>query len=226
MTEAVYVASLARIARRDLPPDLPLSEAVRQLTGGTASLIRSAEPIPTALPGVIRVEDDPEAEADLTLVIYRDDPARTATEIEERMQLGQRVALVDQRSLGRFDLALMDALLASTVYVGNLAAYDTDLDVALAQAMTPPRDGRAFRAVLAGRLIRLWAWDALVREEVLRRFGPAIAPELLPKAIMHSRTRLGAYLLRLHRRGLRFHIGTIRFTENRVDGMTFTLKDQ
>jgi hypothetical protein len=226
VTEAVFSASLARIARHDLPSDLTLSEAVRQLTGGTASLIRSVEPIPTGLPGVIRVEDDPEAEADLTLVIYRNDPARTAAEIEERMHLGQRVALVDQHSPGRFDPALMDALLASTVYIGNLAACDTDLDAALALAMTPPRDGRAFRALLACRLIRLWAWDALVREEVLRRFGPALTPELLPKAVMHSRTRLGAYLLRLHRRGLRFRIGTIHFIENRVDGMTFTLKDQ
>lgn len=226
MTEAAFIVSLGRIARRDLSSDLTLSEAARHLTGGTASLIRAPEPIPTALPGVIRVEDDSEAEADLTLVIYRDDPARTAAEIEERMQLGQRVALVDQRSPGWFDPALMDALLASTVYIGNLAAYDTDLDAALALAITPPRNGRAFRAALAGRLIRLWAWDALVREEVLRRFGPVIAPELLPKAVMHSRTRLGAHLLRLHRRGLRFHIGTITFAENRVDGMSFTLKDQ
>ncbi len=226
MTSADFIASLGRIARRDLPSGLTLNEAVHHLTGGTASLIRSTEPIPTALPGVIRIEDTPEAEADLTLVIYRDDPAQTAAEIEERMLLGQRVALVDQRSPGRFDPALMDALLASTVYIGSLAAYDTDLDAALALAIIPPRDGRAFRAVLAERLIRLWAWDALVREEVLRRFGPVIAPELLPKAVMHSRTRLGAYLLRLHRRGLRFHIGTITFDQGRVDGMLFTLKDQ
>lgn len=226
MTGTAFIASLGRIARRDLPSDLTLTEAARHLTGGTASLIRSAEPILTGLPGVIRVEDDPEAEADLTLVIYRDDPARTAAEIEERMQIGQRVALVDQRSPGRFDPALMGALLASTVYIGSLAAYDIDLDAALALAITPPRDGRAFRAALAGRLIRLWAWDALVRDEVLRRFGSVIAPELLPKAVMHTRTRLGARLLRLHRRGLRFHIGTITFAENRVDGMTFTLKNQ
>lgn len=221
---------LAAIARRDWTTSDDLRATALRLNASAGLVVRTAHDIPVALPGVVLVPDpvsgdeDDAPDSDVSLVIHRADPAATALDIETRMQNGQRVAVVDQRYPDHGDPELMRALLASTVYVGNLAAYDVDIDRALLTVMTPLRDGQAFRLAIAHSVLYWWAWRGIVRDELARRFGTHINPTQLQRAETHARSRLGAYLLSLHRRGLRYHIAAITFPDGALDALTFTLK--
>jgi len=221
---------LAAIARRDWDPTDDLRATALRLNAAAGLVVRTAHDIPVSLPGVVLVPDpvsgdeDDAPESDVSLVIHRGDAAATALDVETRMLNGQRVALVDQRFPDRGDPDLMRALLASTVYVGSLAAYDVDIERALLTVMTPLRDGQAFRLTVAYSVIHWWAWRGIVRDELARRFGTIISPSNLVRAETHARSRLGAQLLSLHRRGLRYHIDSITFPDGALDAMTFTLK--
>lgn len=129
------------------------------------------------------------------------------------MLMGQRIALLDESA----DPALLGALLDSVVYVGNLAALDTDLERTLAAVMVPLRDGAAFRRYLAHSALMQWVWEGIVREEVERRFGPVVDPRDLPLALDQTRSRLGAWLVRLGKRGLRYQMRRFGFHHNQLD---------
>lgn len=216
----------AALARRPLP-DGDLRTVALTLNAGAGLVVRTPHDLPVTLPGLTFVPDpvdeDEDVEADVSLVIHRADPVATAAEVEARMLDGQRVALVDQRYAGHGDPDLIKALLASTVYVGNLAAYDIDTDRALLTVMTPLRDGQAFRLLIGYSVVYWWAWRGIVAHEIARRFGPTIAPDQIARARNHARSRVGAYLLALHRRGLRYFIGSVDFPAGTVDSFTFTL---
>lgn len=225
-----HLLAMARQAAAQPTSTEDLYTLALRLNGGAGLVVRTPHDIPTRLPGVSFVPDpidedeDDETEADVSLVIYRADPVATAAEIEHRFEHGQRVALVDLRTPGHSDPLLMRALLASTVYVGSLAAFDTDIDRALLTVMTPLRDGKAFREMIAHSAVYWWAWQGIVRGEIERRFGMHIADDQRPRAIAHARTRLGAHLLLLHRRGLRYHIAGIDFPDGMVESFTFGLR--
>ncbi|MCS7071081.1 MAG: hypothetical protein NZM00_06220 [Anaerolinea sp.] len=221
---------LAAIARRDWTPADDLRTTALRLNAAAGLVVRTAHDIPVTLPGVVLVPDPPSGDeddapdSDVSLVIHRRDPLATALEVETRMINGQRVALVDARYPDRGDPELMQALLASTVYIGNLAAYDVDLERALLTVMTPLRDGQAFRQTIAYSVLYWWAWRGIVRDELARRFGTRLSPVQIPRAETQARSRLGAYLLSLHRRGLRHHLQSIAFPGGDLDHMTFTLQ--
>jgi len=219
---------LAGIARRELPSGIDVHEALRRLNDGESFPLLVPQRLPLNLDGVEQITPDaPEAvkeSVNLCLVLHTSDPRATAAEVEERLTLGQRVVLVDRRWPASGDPELIHALLASTVYISNLAAYDTDLTRALVVAMTPLRDGNAFRHLLAHQLVYLWAWQSTVQGELNRRFGAVIPLAQRPRAITQARARLGAHLVRLHRRGLRYHIAQLDFPDGRVDSLTYTLE--
>jgi hypothetical protein len=207
---------LAAIAASSLPADAhsgrsPLAVA-RALNNGNPLGVFTNEPgLIAHLPGITFV-DDPEA-ANVSLVVHRGDPRATAADVEERMLMGQRIALLDESA----DPALLGALLDSVVYVGNLAALDTDLERTLAAVMVPLRDGAAFRRYLAHSALMQWVWEGIVREEVERRFGPVVDPRDLPLALDQTRSRLGAWLVRLGKRGLRYQMRRFGFHHNQLD---------
>jgi hypothetical protein len=212
----------AQIAHRDVPPGSDLLTATQQLSSGAGLLVYPLHPLTVDVPDIELVAD-PE-EANVTLIVHKENPRVTAALVEERMLLGERVVLVDSLFSNSADSDLIEALLASTVYFSSLAAYDVDLKRTLLAAMIPIREGLAFRRYLANNLIYWWAWRAVVRAELLRRFGETIPAGDMPKAITQARSRVGAHLVRLHRRGLRFNIRKLGFNANRVDGFWFDLQ--
>jgi hypothetical protein len=215
------VAHWSAFARQALPEGEGGFLAARSLSGGTL-LVHAAPEIDLALPGIARC-DDPE-EANLSLVAHRGDAAATAAEVEARMVLGERVAVWDARLPDSADPALFDALLASTVYLGNLAAYDIDLTRLLLTAMIPVRDGTAFRRYLATNMLYWWGWRALVQAEIERRFGTVIPPEMQARGVTQARSRLGAHLYKMGRRGLRFRLDDVHFPGGQVAALTFDLR--
>jgi hypothetical protein len=214
---------LAAISASNLPADArcgrsPLSVASALNNGNLLGVFTTEPALIARLPGITLI-DDPEA-ANVSLVVHRGDARATAAKVEERMLMGQRIALWDASG----DPALLEALLDSIVYVGNLAALDTDLERTLAAVMTPLREGAAFRRYLAHSALTQWVWDGIVREEVERRFGQAIDPRDLPRALDQTRSRLGAWLVRLGKRGLRYQIQRFGFRHNRLDAFWLELE--
>jgi len=211
---------LAAIAAQPKFPRCPRAiEAAYALNKGHPLMVFTADAgITLDFPGVIRVSD-PDA-ANVTLIAHRDDPVKTAARVEECFILGQRVALWDAHA----DRALIDALLNTIIYMGNLAALDTDLERALAVVMTPLREGAALRRCLTESLILQWLYAGEVRAELARRFGEDIPARDVWRAEMQARARLGAYTTRLRRRGLPFEIARLGFTGNRLDGFWIKLQ--
>jgi hypothetical protein len=164
---------------------------------------------------------DESGEANVRLIVHEGDAQATASEVEARMIEGERVALLDRRYTQRGDPELLQALLDSTVYLSSLAAYDTDLTRILAALLTPMRDGMAFREYLAHTLLYQCSWQAVVRGEIERRFGQAISDER--PAGDQARARLGATLVKLGQRGLRFELRALGFEGGRLDGFWFRL---
>jgi len=170
-------------------------------------------------PGLLRV-NDPEI-ANVTLIRHCGDPRLTAQRVEDCFTLGQRVALWDPQA----DPALIDALLNTIIYLGNLAALDTDLERTLAAVMTPLREGAALRHYLADSLLRQWIWARVVRPEVERLVGgDVIEPRQLLRAETQTRARLGAWLTKVKRRGLPYEIRQVGFKDNRLDGFWLKLQ--
>ncbi|MBK8031057.1 MAG: hypothetical protein IPK17_16535 [Chloroflexi bacterium] len=170
-------------------------------------------------PGVLRV-NDPEI-ANVSLIAHRGDARLTAQRVEACFTLGQRVALWDAQA----DPALIDALLNTIIYLGNLAALDTDLERTLAAVMTPLREGAVLRYYLADSLLRQWIWAQVVRPEVERLVGgDVIEPRQLLRAETQTRVRLGAWLTKVKRRGLPYEIQQIGFKGNRLDGFWVKLQ--
>jgi hypothetical protein len=214
---------LAAISASHLPADAQSGRSslvvARALNNGNPLGVFTNEPELIAhLPGIAFV-DDPEA-ANVSLVVHRGDPRATAADVEERMLMGQRIALLDEAA----DTALLEALLDSMVYLGNLAALDTDLEQTLAAVMVPLRDGAAFRRYLAHSALMQWVWESIVREEVERRFGSVIDARDLPLALDQTRSRLGAWLVRLGKRGLRYQMKRFGFRHNRLDALWIELE--
>lgn len=219
------VSFLAPIARRAVPSGSdPLSAAIH-LNEHMGLRLCIPEDARIDIPGVevVREMDD---ETAIALIIHRGDPQATAADIEMRILDGARIALVDARCTGHGDPDLIPALLASTVYLGNLAAFDVDIERAVAALMTPMRDGTAHRRYLTHQVLYWWAWRGIVRAEIVRRFGTRIAERDLPRALAHTRARLGAFSLQIHKRGLRFPIKRLAFVGSHVDGLRFTLEGQ
>jgi hypothetical protein len=176
----------------------------------------------------VQIVDDPE-ESDVTLIAHDGDPIKTAAEVESHVTLGRRVAVLDVRyaDQGMGDPALIPALLNTAVYVSNLAAYDTDLERALAVVMTPMRDGTAHRRCLAENLLYWWAWRGIVRGELIHSFGDQPIPEnRRARAEMQARSRMGAELVRLRGRGMRFFISRVGFRDDLVDGFWFEIQPE
>ncbi|MBL8163506.1 MAG: hypothetical protein JNJ61_16090 [Anaerolineae bacterium] len=214
------VAHWSAFARQSVPAGDGGFLAARSLSSGTL-LVHAPADVDLTLPGIARC-DDPE-EANLSVVAHRGDATATAAQVEERMVLGERVAVWDARLPESADPALFDALLASTVYLGNLAAYDIDLTRLLLTAMIPVRDGTAFRRYLATNMLYWWAWRAVVQAEIERRFGATIPPEAQARAVTQARSRLGAHLYKMGRRGLRFRVDDVEFPGGELAAMRFDL---
>jgi len=89
--------------------------------------------------------------------------------------------------------------------------------------MTPMRDGQIHRLLMTHQMAYYWAWRAIVIDEVRRLFGDTIAPEWVNRAQTQTRSRLGALLIKLRGRGLRFFVDRVEFNNRRVDEMRFTL---
>lgn len=174
---------------------------------------------------VVFVEDPDDS--DVTLIVHAPDAnARaTAAEVENQIILGRRVVLVDSSQLAaqRADPDLLIALTNTSVYTSNLAAYDITLERALAVALTPLRDGSAHRRYLVETMLYSWAWRSIVEDEVRRTFGEVIPEKWMLRATTQARSRLGAYLMKLRGRGLRYFIRVAGFEDNRVDGFWFDL---
>ncbi len=215
---------LGKIARAEVPAgiDDPLV-AARYLSGGMPVRVYASEPIDLVVPN-LTWSDDPE-DCDVMLIIHRGDPAATAAEIEQRLLDGRRVALVDLRYEGEgiSDPELIPALINSTVYLSSLATFELSIERALAVIITTMRDGRAHRRYLAKSILYHWAWKGIVEGELKRVFGEMIPDEKYPRAEMQARSRMGAYLLRMRARGLRFFIKKVTFEGNRVENMRFEL---
>ncbi|MDZ4769970.1 MAG: hypothetical protein SGJ24_12655 [Chloroflexota bacterium] len=168
----------------------------------------------------VSVADDAD-DADIALVLHLSgaDPTVTALQVEAAITAGHRTALVDvSQGADRADPALLPALANTTVYIGNLAAYDVDINRAIAAVMTPIRDGTAHRRYLALTMVYYWAWRGIVESEVLAAFGESIPPHKMLRATTQARSRLGAELLKVRGRGLPYVIRTIGFDGGRVDG--------
>ena len=213
---------LARMAREAVPDSDDLIQAVQRLNAGTVTQIFMPYPLSEGLLPGVTVVDDPDA-AHVVLLTHRGNAAATAAEVEARMIEGQRIALLDAKYPISGDPELIQALLDSTVYLGTLAAYDVDVTRLQAAILTPMRDGQAHRHYLAHSLLYHWAWQGIVKAEVKRRFGDTIAPEQEQRASDHARARLGAFLMQMGRRGLRFQLAKIGFADRRIDGLWFEL---
>lgn len=214
-----HLLAVARRRAHDIERGLTPLRAAHCLSGSAAVYVYRADGGGLALPGLVAA-DSPET-ANLTLVAHHSDARGLAADIEERFAAGERVAVWDATG---GDLALLDALLDSTVYIGNLAALDTDLEGALALATTPIRDGMAFRRALAYRVLSEWVWRGAVYAELERRFGQRLSDRDLPRAETQVRSRLGAWTARLGRRGLRFQVGQVGFRGDQLDGFWFNLE--
>lgn len=217
-----YIASFSQIARRDVTPGADIPMVARYLNEGKGLRAACNELLNVPIRGLQTFplpsdEPEPEDELDCTVIIHRDEPEASAALVERRMTLGERVVLIDLRHGIHADPELVNALLATTVYLGNLAAYDIDLERAIYTAMIPVRDGTAFRTFLTHHLLYWWAWEGIVRAEVQRRFGPIIADNAIHRAEIHARTRIGAHLVKVQKRGLRCHLARFSFHNNRVD---------
>lgn len=209
----VAIAAQPNAARRDTP--LQLASALNQ--GHPLAVFTSDAGIALDFPAITRV-NDPEI-ANVTLIAHGDDPHLTARRVEECFVLGQRVALWDAHA----DPALIAALLDTIIYFGNLAALDTDLERTLAAVLTPLRSGAALRRYLTESLLLQWIWASAVRPEVERLVGAEIDPRQLLRAETQTRSRLGAWLTKLKRRGLPYEIRQIGFKGNQLDGFWLTL---
>lgn len=220
MSDFDLLPFLGEIAARPRPPvgTPPLEAAWALNQAGTLMVFPLNLAVPLMLPGIVPVND---AEiANVTLIAHDGDAAATTALVEAAFLLGQRVALWDKTA----DIALIEALLKSIVYVGNLAAIDTDLARALAVVMTPLRSGEAFRRCTATAIMRLYVWNGVVRPEVERLYGAIIAPDDLPRALIQTRARMGAWLTRLGKRGLRSRLESASFRHGRVSEFEFRLK--
>lgn len=179
-----------------------------------------------ALDGIVWL-DDPEA-ANVTLLIHRDDPAAIAAQVEHCFEEGQRVAVVDWRygheGAQHGDMELLQALLDSSAYTSNLAALDVDLTRALATVMVPMRSGQAFRLALADGVVRHWLWEGMIRSEVERLFGEVIPARWVARAETQTRSRVGAWLYRLGKRGLAFELAQVGWQDGRTDRFWYTLR--
>jgi hypothetical protein len=210
---------LAIAQRRDIERDLTPLRAANCLSGGGTIYVYRADGGVLALPGLVAVKS-PEI-ANLTLVVHHGDARGLAADVEERFAAGERVAVWDATG---GDLSLLDALLDSTVYVGNLAALDTVLEASLALATTPIRDGMGFRRTLAYRVLTEWVWRHSVYAELERRFGHHLSVRDMPRAETQARSRMGAWTNRLGQRGLRFQVGQMGFHNGTLDGFWFDLE--
>lgn len=210
-------AIAARPAAAYLPTPMQMAYALND--GHPLAVFCADTGIQRDWPGLLRV-NDPEI-ANVTLIMHCGDLRLTAQRVEDCFTLGQRVALWDPQA----DPALIDALLNTIIYLGNLAALDTDLERTLAAVMTPLREGAALRHYLADSLLRQWIWAQVVRPEVERLVGgQEIHPRQLLRAETQTRARLGAWLTKLKRRGLPYEIQQIGFKDNRLDGFWLKLQ--
>lgn len=220
---------LARMTAQPIPDGArDVLAAARIWNDGYTLRVYPTEALTLAIDGVQFVPDA--EDADTVLVIHRDDVARTAVEIETRTGLGQRVALVDLKFASeahdhaeKADPALIPALTHTTVYLSNLAAWDVDIRRALAVVMTPTRDGAAHRQLLALNMAYYWAWRGIVIDEVRRLFGDIIPNHGMLRAETQTRSRIGAHLIKLRGRGLRYFVENVRFEGGRVDDVRFDL---
>ena len=190
--------------------------------------VYATEPIDLEIPGVVFIAND--EDADTVLVIHRDNPQATAADIETRIGAGQRIALVDLSnaassswSADKADPDLIPALTNTIVYLSNLAAWDVDLMRALAVVMTPMRDGKAHRDLMALNMAYYWAWRGIVIDEVRRVFGDVIPDDGALRAETQTRSRIGAYLIKVRPRGLRYFVQDVRFEGGRVEDVRFRL---
>lgn len=209
----------------------PLALA-RQLSGGRVLNVYAPGARPVLdddLNACVTLVDDPE-DADVSLVLHTPGVAAetTAALAEEQITAGRRVVLVDasQPDGERADPELLLALASTTVYVSNLAAYDVDLRRAIAATLVPLRDGIAHRRYLAETMLFYWAWRGIVEFEVLRSFGDHVPDEKMLRATTQAKSRLGAYLLKLRARGLRYFIRQVGFEGGRVDGLWVDLRPE
>mgnify|MGYP001427442044 CR=1 FL=1 len=223
-----YTSQLAKMAAMPRPESADPVTAAQVLNGGYTLKVYPTEPIDRVIAGVRFVESADDA--DTVLVVHRGGAAATAHQIEERAGLGQRVALLDVSaadanawSAEHADPDLLPALTNTIVYLTTLAAWEVDLERLLAAVMTPMRDGQIHRLLMARQMVYYWAWRGIVIDEVRRLFGDEIAPEWINRAAIQTRSRLGAYLIKLRGRGLRFFMDRVEFPNRRVDEMRFTL---
>ncbi|MFN8531439.1 MAG: hypothetical protein U0670_22775 [Anaerolineae bacterium] len=224
-----FLKELAAMAQMERPTGLtdPVA-AARVFNGGYTLKVYPTERIDQDIPGVqfVDVPDD----ADTVLVIHRENPVETARQIEERTTAGQRVALLDlsQAEAGAWsaesaDPDLIPAITNTIVYLTTLAAWEVDLYRLLALVMTPMRDGTIHRRVMALSMAYYWAWRGIVIDEVKRLFGDEIPESGVFRAETQTRSRLGAYLIKLRARGLRFFVRKVEFPDRKVDAMRFDL---
>ncbi len=223
-----YTAHLAKMAAMPRPEAADPVTAARVFNGGYTLKVYPTEPVDHTINGVRFVDNVDDA--DTVLVVHRADPTATAQQVEERAALGQRVALLDvsaaevsRWSAERADPDLLPALTNTIVYLTTIAAWEVDLERLLAAVMTPMRDGQMHRLLLAHQMAYYWAWRSIVIDEVRRLFGDEIASEWVNRAETQTRSRLGAYLIKLRGRGLRFFVDRVEFPARRVDAMRFSL---
>lgn len=225
-----YLAKMAAMPRLDSADPIA---AAQTFNGGYVLKVYPTEPVDRAIPGVQFI--DSADDADTVLIIHRAHATATAKMIEERAALGQRIALLDvsaadaranRWSAERADPDLIPAITNTIVYLTTLAAWDVDLDRVMAAVMTPMRDGQIHRLLMTHQMAYYWAWRAIVIDEVRRLFGDTIAPEWVNRAQTQTRSRLGAYLIKLRGRGLRFFVDRVEFPDRKVDQMRFTLMSE
>jgi hypothetical protein len=215
------VPFLAAVARQDMLPGTDVAAAAQTLSSGMGIRLFLPRPLQGALIPGVEIVDKPD-NANVILLVHRESAAATAAEAEQYMSEGRPVALLDAKYPDKGDM--IQALLDSTVYLSNLLAYDTDTARVQAVLLTPIRDGKAHRHYLAHSILYNWAWRGIVESEVKRRFGDNIRANDEQRACNHARARLGAYLLHMGRRGLRFQIEQIGFRDGRLDRLWFSLK--
>jgi hypothetical protein len=213
----LHLRALARATGGVALPDHPVA-AAQALNGGCPLYLHTPEDVRPDIPGVIWTPTPEDANA--TLLIYRDHAAQLAAEAEERLELGERIAIWDTTG---GDPALIDALLNSTVYFNSLAALDTDAARIAALMMTPIRDGAAFRRCLAQTILIRSVWNGGVRAEIARRFGATFTSAAELRAVTHARSRLDAWMTRLQKRGLRCEIARLGFRDAALDGFWLEL---